>query len=262
MLGWPGCCCGGRIIRETVLGCNALPLEGALVEVGFADFINPVTYTSSALTDADGVADVPIPAGSTMSVRVSKATFETSVATVPTGGSATLFTDSRQLAGDATHQCQSWESAGGEPGPRDCLFPLPTPLFLTDSVYGATTLNLVKVGSARWVGSKTITTAACDVCPAASTTVTYELVANAPAANLTAPSFCLQMHYDENAAVGTNCPATPRVGDHVSGNSITLEPTDMTCPPAFFSSHTYIYNPADASRNQIWCSGATFTISQ
>lgn len=251
------CCQAGKIIRVTVLGCNGYPLEGALVEA------TRLSVTYSATSDATGIADVEIPdtgAFASYSVKVSRAMFVDN-----TNNESVLIADTiklvtRTLAADATHQCQSWESTAGGAGGRDCVLPLPATLFLTDSAYGAVTMTLSKTGSPRWSGSKSITVPACESCTAATVTMQYALVADFRAAGPTAASFCLSMTYRRDFF---NCPDPTGTSTLPTGDVILLMPGDVTCPTAFFSTHTYVYDPLDDARIRTHCDGTyTFTISE
>lgn len=244
----------GRVLSVTVRGCAVTGLANTIAGATVTATLGADSYTGT--TNGSGVIAIPIQANGTYTVTVTEATgrLTYSASVVVACGTTTHTANMTAAAG---YHCIDWTSAWG------CApYPIADTLFLTDALYGAVTLTWN--GTNAWVGTKTITTPACNLgsfsCPSqAGIPLTYTLSQTSTLNTTTGGgrNACTP-GWHVNATSG--CPDTTGA---TTGLQVRI--TAVTCPTAAFSSthHVAGTSPPFGTPNTMYCyAGTTITITE
>lgn len=212
-----------------VVGCSALP--GASVSI-----VQGGT-TQSGTTDGSGNVSFTLDSGVQATITTTAVRWATATNFVtPSGCSANTVTVTMTVVSGSNYKCSC-----------PCPYPQKPTLFLTDSIYGAVTLTYVT--GLQWTGTKTVGFAGCGACPAASNVkVNY---------SFDACGLGITWSYDNTA---NNCPHDQSTTTFTSA-SPTITRTSVTCPDAA-TAFSATFSLGTQTPPGLYCSGATFTISE
>jgi hypothetical protein len=249
---------GNPSILFQINGCCALVLPGATVTIGGNN------YTS----DSAGQVKVGITDAGTYPWSVSKTRFVTQTGSVTIGacaaGGATVTVNMAPTTG---YECGPGGSSGGTI-PLSLADPVPTTLFLTDSVWGSATLTYSSI-THNWSGSITITSPAlCGCISQTGVVISYNLAQCQGGSYVTS---CGSYGYNPLGLGAIPCPTNPGAATNtlgipaIGGFTYTMNPTipfdwqatypAQACVPGLGASFP-------ASLLYLYAAGATITVTE
>lgn len=234
----------------TVTGCCGQPLPGATVTIAGA------SYT----TNSSGQVSLGITDAGTYPWSISKARFVTKTGSLTltacsAGGTAVNAT----LVPASGFQCGPGNTSGSA-FPHKLADPVPTTLFLMDSVYGAVTLTYSATPTPGWYGSLAVgTTPAICGCPGSGTTISYVLT-QCPGGY--SSSFPVHNIPFTSTACPTGPPGTSAASLPPGGETYTMNPTTPFNWSATYASVTCTNGIQIVGTFLIYPGGATITVTE
>jgi len=248
-------------VKFAVTGCCSLPLAGAAITLSDGQ---------TGTTDSTGACSFWFGTGGTITYAIAKSRWATATGsfTIASCSAAPTTNLPVTMAPATGYVCGG--AIGNTGALAGCAEPLPTTLFLTDSLYGGCTLAW-DAGTASWKGTITCTAQALCGCPGGQTfTLTYSLPGNCDSIPNNSCRVCeYRDQFQDTLYVHCKCDATIVYGDGSKlnadvfscGETITSY-TAAGIPYSFSGTIPSTVCLPDNCSATLHPSGATITISE